>query len=77
MVGILCFYLGFYLMASDATRPPAHHLTSTSESGNVRGRCWDAGSGDQAVDPAVVVMVEATESMGTIRKPVLLVPLCR
>ena len=63
--------------AMQVMRAPAHTSTSTSESGNVRGRCWDAGSGDQAVDPAVVVMVEATESMGTIRKPVLLVPLCR
>ena len=61
MVDILCFYLSFYLMASDATRPPAHHLKLTSESGNVRGRCSDAGSDDQAVDPAVVEDVGAKQ----------------
>ena len=61
MVGILYFYLSFYLMASDATRPPAHHLKLTSEFGNVRGRCLDAGSGDQAVDPAVVEDVGAKQ----------------
>ena len=67
VVGILCFYLSFYLMASDATRPPAHHLKLTSESGNVRGRCSDAGSGDHAVDPAVVEDVGASSRLGRFR----------
>ena len=79
VVGILYFYLSFYLMASDATRPPAHHLKLTSESGNVRGRCSDAGSEDQAVDPAVVVNVEANKTissafMSLARGPLILPP---
>ena len=50
-----------------ATRAPApaRTSTSTSESGNVRGRCSDAGSGDQAVDPAVVVDVEAYKTISS------------
>ena len=67
----MCNVVGIYAYTNSAsamqvTRAPARTSTSTSESGNVRGRCSDAGSEDKAVDPAVV---EANKTF--------LVPLCR
>ena len=54
--GVVCvmwWYLWIYASTKPAsvmqvTRAPARTSTSTRESGNVRGRCSDAGSGDQA-----------------------------